>query len=131
VGTGINIACCPPRGGPKTRKPFIGIAVLALSTTAFGSGSYRGKGPTPPNRIEAAEYNLGKKIFNRKAELPEASPELVKVQAEKLGLLEAALPEKDREQADLSALAGRLSEEQLEALHYYVSIRYKVKVTER
>ena len=105
------------------------IIALALSaTSALGSGSYRGKGRRPPNRLEAEQYNLGKKIFTQKADLPEALPELVKEQTEQLEALRALLPEKARKRAELQALAGRLNDEQFEALMYYVSVRYKVEV---
>lgn len=57
---------------------LIPIVVMTLSATnVLASGSYKGKGRRPPDRLEATQYNLGKKLFTGKAELPEPSAELL------------------------------------------------------
>lgn len=113
------------------KRLLIPLVVLTLSAASvLGSGSYKGKGRRPPDRLEATQYNLGKKIFTVKAELPEPAAELVTEQTEELTTLQSLLPDKARARTDLTALAGRLDDEQFEALTYYVSVRYKVEVPE-
>ena len=57
-----------------------------------------------------------------------ASALLATEQSEELEALAAALPVKAQRRSNLVALAGRLSAEELDALTYYVSIRYKVEI---
>ena len=104
------------------------VAVTLAAASAFGSGSYKGKGKIPPDRLEAIQYNLGKKIFNGKAELPEASAETLSAQTDELTTLQSLLPDKVQDRTNLTAYAGRLDEEQFDALAYFVSVRYKVEV---
>ena len=104
------------------------VAVTLSAASALGSGSYKGRGRGAPDRLEAIQYNLGKKIFNGKAELPEPSAEMVSAQTGELTTLQSLLPDKARARTDLTAFAGRLDEEQFEALAYFVSVRYKVEV---
>ena len=104
------------------------LALMLGSASAYGSGSYKGKGRRPPNGLEATQYNLGKKVFTHKADLPEPTAELATEQSEELQALAAALPVKAQRRSNLVALAGRLSAEELDALTYYVSIRYKVEI---
>jgi len=108
---------------------LIPMVVMTLSATnVFASGSYKGKGRRLHDRLEATQYNLGKKIFTGKAELPEPSAELLGEQTGQLTALQSLLPDKARARTDVTLLAGRLSDEQSEALAYYVSVRYKVAV---
>ena len=110
---------------------LIPIVVMTLSATnVLASGSYKGKGRRPPDRLEATQYNLGKKLFTGKAELPEPSAELLSEQTGQLTTLQSLLPDKARDRTDVTLLAGRLNDEQSEALAYYVSVRYKVDVPE-
>ncbi len=104
------------------------LALVLGSASVYGSGSYKGKGRRPPNGLEATQYDLGEKVFTKKAELPESSAELATKQMEELEALSAALPARAQRRSNLVALAGRLSAGQLEALTYYVSVRYKVEV---
>jgi hypothetical protein len=73
-------------------------------------------------RLDSAKYDLGKRVYNRKSTLGTVSGPTG--QEERLRAIEARLPEKEQKKANLAALAGKLSAEQLDALDYYVTHRF-------
>ena len=102
------------------------IAMLCSPLSLFASGSYCACLPKPPPKAQAEKvdrdkYDLGQKVFNeRTAPVPgDAAAQRSRLQA-----IQAQLPAKVAKKKDLTALAGKLSEQQLEALEYYVSQRY-------
>ena len=103
------------------------LVVLPLRTLA--SGSYPGRPPQPPTTIDTAKYHVGKQIFTGKARPDQDLSAAVTSQQARLQELQAALPNKAQQAVDLPALAGKLSADGLEALEYYLAIRYKVEVT--
>lgn len=110
------------------KKILVLLLAMATAGVAFGSGSYKGRGKMPPKRLEAEYYSLGKQIFTHKAELADTVSDRMEAQARDLEALSSQLPDDARERANLRSLAGRLSEEEFDALLYYVSVRYKVEV---
>lgn len=105
------------------------LCATLSSTTGWASGSYPAKPPKPSAHgradVDSAKYDLGKRIFSGKAELPKADPQRVESQRATIAGLEAKVPESARRRAHLSDLAGRLGETELSALEYYVITRYK------
>jgi len=81
------------------------------------------KPPTGKVRVDRDLYDRGQKIFNGKTTLvaPAAKPE---EETARLTRLQSMLPKRTAKKTDLPSLAGRLSSEQIEALEYYVQVRF-------
>lgn len=76
--------------------------------------------------IDQERYELGKKIFTGKVELPESpiSPEKVETQTQALEKVKEDLPETVAKKLDIPGLAGKLDEDQLNSLMYYLFTRF-------
>lgn len=108
------------------------IGGLAHVTPARASGSYP---PNPPrlggaalSKIDASAYNLGKSLFTGRLSLPDTPPVDGDPATNRSRLAEAQsrLPERVRGEVDLPGLADRLEAGQVDALLYYVSIRFRI-----
>jgi hypothetical protein len=106
--------------------------LAAVPASALASGSYP---PNPPRlggaalaQIDARAYNLGKSLFIARIQLPESTPAGADPVAnrERLTAAQALLPERVRAEVDLPAMAGRLESAQVDALLYYIGIRFRV-----
>lgn len=98
--------------------------MLGAATPALASGSYTARPPTPKQgaaNVDRAKYDLGQKVFNGKT-APVAGN--AAAQAPRLNALQSWLPASVAHRKNLPALAGQLSDEQLNALEYYVNQRY-------
>lgn len=103
------------------------VALVLMSLIAgvgLASGSYTGKPPRPGN-IDHPSYHLGKQIFSGKLKLSDSVSADQTAQQAFLERLEQRLPEKERTKAQLRRFAGKLNDEQLQALEYYLSVRYR------
>lgn len=114
-----------------SRLPFA-LALAALLSMPAGllaSGSYCVCLPKPPPKSAAAtkadrdKYDLGQKVYNGKTAPAPATADAA-AQRTRLQALQTSLPEKVGKKKDLTALAGKLTAEQLDALDYYVTQRY-------
>ena len=113
------------------------LLVLALSlapSLLYASGSYSIRPPRPPSPVGATKdndrekYELGKKIYSGKAHLTaEPSADIRAQQEARLKALQSRLPESAQKKTDLTALAGRLTPAELDALEYYVNKRFPAK----
>lgn len=118
------------------RSLFFCILLIGLvaHATAYASGSYV---PRPPRHLAKADregkaidpelYGLGRAVVLRTGDVTlstEVNSMTVEVQRVRLEAVGRALPETARNKADLPALAGRLTDRQLEAVAYYLSIRF-------
>jgi hypothetical protein len=115
----------------KTFYPLLGLLgglMLMLPGSTMGSGSYPGRPPQPPTAVDTAKYHLGKQIFTGAARLGDNGPAAVSQQEARLKALQTALPRAAQASANLPALAGKLSADRLEALEYYLAIRYKIEI---
>ena len=74
-------------------------------------------------------YKLGEKIYYNKVKLPAdpISEDKTKVQSIYLRAMTKGVPESVKKRVDKAKLAGRLNDEQLNALKYYLRIRFKQK----
>jgi hypothetical protein len=107
---------------------IIPTIMLALASSAFASGSAPTRPPRPPanyftpggEKLDNNRYALGKAVFTGKAQrTPNASA--AKKQRARLTQLAAV---SGKQGATLPSLAGQLSNEQMDALDYYVSKRF-------
>ena len=113
--------------------PLLLAALVALPALAQASGSYTARPPRPllkgesGAKIDAEKYELGKRLYTGKMKPGELQATAATAQAERLRELQAQLPEREMKKTDLTALAGKLSAEQLDALAYYVQQRFPKK----
>jgi hypothetical protein len=109
------------------------VLILVLSwcaawgSPALASGSYPGRPPQPPSKVDAAKYNLGKQIYTGKAALGAPSANLAAQQSPRLTELQGKLPTSAQNDVKLPELAGKLNATQMEALEHYLYVRFKVK----
>lgn len=107
----------------------LSAALLVGGGTSFpllASGSYPGPGIRPAVRLNTQKYELGKAVFNGKATMTPGAGN-AEVQVEKLKTWQAALPVAAAKTVDLPALAGKLTAEQMDALQYFLEVRYNLK----
>jgi hypothetical protein len=102
------------------------IAALCSPLSLLASGSYCACMPKPPpkgqaGKVDRDKFDLGQKVFSNRMALAQGD---AAAQRPRLQALQAQLPEKVAKKKDLTALAGKLSDQQLEALEYYVAQRY-------
>jgi hypothetical protein len=102
-------------------------AAVALVPEAKASGSYCACLPKPPSssgthaKVDRDRYDLGQKVFNGKTAPVQGN---ARSQKPRLEALQGRLPAKVAAQKHLPSLAGKLTNEQLESLEYYVGERY-------
>lgn len=108
------------------------LLLLAASTlllpAARASGTYPGRPPQPPaNIVETAQqYELGKAVFGGKAALTNQAASEKSTQLARLTALQNKLPAAAKKTVSLPDLAGKLSKAQMNALEYFLSVRYKI-----
>ena len=102
--------------------------ILAWPLAALGSGSYSYRASKALSAINTAKYHRGKQIFTGQARLDNELSTSASQQEERLKELQALLPQNAQGLANFSQLAGKMSSDHLEALEYYLSIRYRIQV---
>jgi hypothetical protein len=96
---------------------------------AFASGTYPARPPRPPSEVggetdhDREKYRLGQKIYAGKIKLTASAD--AQRQRPRLEAAQAQLPAGAK--TDLVSLAGRLTEDQLAALEYFVKHRFAMK----
>ncbi len=117
---------------PKICARVLGLVLLS-PVLLQASGSYNARPPRPPTITESRKasdkdkYELGKKIYSGKARLSTQSSVSATQQETRLRALQNRLPESEKKNTNLPALAGKLTAEQLDALEYYVDKRFPLK----
>jgi hypothetical protein len=104
---------------------FFLISALSVLDASGGFGGGVGQ-ITQANDRE--KFHLGKAVYNMEIELPEKNTALETFQSERLEYLQGSLPNPEKKRINLPELAGRLTSIQLEALEYFISIRFNVKL---
>lgn len=108
---------------------FNALLAGALASSALASGNSPYRPPRPPREVapeadtrkmDDAHYALGKAVFTGKARRV-SNPAATKRQKAQLTQLAGRL---GREGTSLPSLAGQLSDEQMQALEYYVQKRF-------
>jgi hypothetical protein len=103
------------------------LLVLLHASAAFASGSYVRTASHRAGLDDYPRYELGRSVSQGRLPLPEPEAEAREHQARELASLEVQLPRSARARLDLPGLAGRLSSEQLDAVRYYLKVRYRVR----
>ncbi|TGL49546.1 hypothetical protein EHQ61_14005 [Leptospira wolffii] len=114
--------------------PAVFIAVfLFFSDVVQASGGFGGGGVAGQTLRgkEREKFNLGKAIYNGEVALDAKKEELAKTQKNRLEYLQGSLPNSEKGRVNLEDLAGKLSEEQISALEFFVSVRFNVKLEEK
>jgi hypothetical protein len=108
---------------------LVSCLAVALPSPVSGSGTYPSRAPKPPNTtIDVDAYHRGKQIFTGVMTLNDVPGVSVLDQAARLTTLQEKLPTQVQRTVTLPALAGTLRPENLEALEYYLAIRYKIEL---
>lgn len=102
----------------------LGGLFLMLPMVSWASGSYAPPARPPIATIDVDKYHLGKQIFTGSP--PPATGSADGASSERLSALQAKLPPQAKRSANLESLAGKLDNDQLEALEYYLAVRYKI-----
>jgi len=112
---------------------FLLIPLDFSSSCLLASGGYGGAGiQQDKGRIDREKYQLGKSIYNGEFPIPAQIDETKKSeQYEQLNQIQNKLPRPEQRRTNLLSLAGRLTEEQLEALRHFVSVRFNVRFSEK
>ncbi|WP_394854569.1 hypothetical protein [Leptospira ellisii] len=119
-------------------KRTLAFAILSILLgvgffPAHASGGFSGGGVAQiPKGQDREKYHLGKSVYNLEVEIP-AEIDAAKTQEQKIRLeyLQGSLPNTEKQRVNLEQLAGRLTPEQLDALEYFVSVRFNVKLENR
>ena len=98
--------------------------MLVWPLIALGSGSYSSR---PSSAVSTTKYHLGKQIFTG-ARLDNELSASDSQQGGRLKQLQALLPQPAQSSVNLPQLAGKLNSAQLNALEYYLRIRYRIEV---
>ena len=109
---------------------MVTLLCSTIKPPAEASGTYR------PNlirsgskgKIDTTKYITGKKLFTGTTTLQER-PETTELVAPKLKALQEALPGAVKRTIDLNGMAGKLTTIQMEALEYYIAIRFRIVLT--
>ncbi|MEP6708843.1 MAG: hypothetical protein ABJB32_01775 [Verrucomicrobiota bacterium] len=83
---------------------------------------------TPALQIEIAQasYNLGKALFGGKYKFgkPKLAAANIAEKMQRLAFLQKALPTREREKINPPGLAGQLTDREMNALEYYLAVRF-------
>ncbi|MCW7463465.1 hypothetical protein [Leptospira limi] len=108
------------------------IGSLLLTNIIFASGGIGGGGiANIPQGQDREKYHLGKAIFNQELTLEKQSNINSNEQDERLEYLQGSLPNTEKRRVNLPDLSGKLTEEQLQALEYFVQVRFNIKLPEK
>ena len=89
-----------------------------------------GGGPIPQGK-DREKFHLGKAIYNQEVELTALDTSREVAQAERLEYLQGSLPNPEKRRVTLPSLAGKLTDSQIEALEYFISVRFNVKLEKK
>ncbi|MCT8335127.1 hypothetical protein NUH30_15715 [Leptospira sp. 85282-16] len=108
------------------------IINLLLITNVYASGGIGGGGiANIPQGQDREKYHLGKAVYNQDITLEKQTNIKQLDQEERLEYLQGSLPNTEKRRVNLPELAGKLTEEQILALEYFVQIRFNVKLPEK
>lgn len=95
------------------------------------SPSNRSQNALPQISIVRAPYEMGKALLSGKYQLgnPQLQQANIVEKRQRLDLLQTVLPRRQQEQANLPALAPRLTDREMNALEYYIAVRFGKSMT--
>lgn len=88
--------------------------------------------PAPHTNIAQVPYNLGKELFSGKYKVgkPKLTVANIAEKTQRLAALQKALPAREQEKLNPPALAGQLTDREMNALEYYLRVRFGKFVTQ-
>ncbi|TGK78938.1 hypothetical protein EHQ24_15420 [Leptospira noumeaensis] len=105
---------------------------LLLISSSFASGGIGGGGiANIPQGQDREKYHLGKAVYNQDLTLEKQPNVKLIEQEERLEYLQGSLPNTEKRRVNLPDFAGKLTEEQITALEYFVQVRFNVKLPEK
>ena len=109
---------------------FLSILILlTIQSGIIASGGFSGGGVGQiPQGKDREKFHLGKAIYNQEIELKEIDKTKEANQSDRLEYLQGVLPNSEKRRVYLPELAGKLTEDQITALEYFITIRFNVKV---
>jgi len=114
------------------KKILIAFILFTISFTSLQSSGGMGGGGGPiPQGKDREKFHLGKAIYNQEIEVTPMDPSKEVLQAERLEYLQGSLPNPEKKRVTLPNYAGKLTELQLDALEYFISIRFNVKLEKK
>jgi len=114
------------------KKIFLFLFLFTfVSVSLYSSGGMGGGGGPIPQGKDREKFHLGKAVYNQEIELFPIDVSKEVAQAEKLEYLQGALPNPEKRRVTLPNLAGKLSDLQIEALEYFISVRFNVKLEKK
>ena len=114
------------------KKILIAFILSTISFTSLQSSGGMGGGGGPiPQGKDREKFHLGKAIYNQEIEITQMDPSKEVLQAERLEYLQGSLPNPEKKRVTLPNFAGKLTELQLEALEYFISVRFNVKLEKK
>lgn len=106
--------------------------ISVFSNSIIASGGISGGGiANIPQGQDREKYHLGKAIFNQEISLEKQTNSNLNDQEERLEYLQGSLPNTEKRRVNLPEFSGKLSEEQLQALEYFIQVRFKIKLPEK
>jgi hypothetical protein len=115
------------------KKNTLLLLILVVSfSSIYSSGGYGGGGVGQiPQGKDRDKFHLGKAVFNQEIELSAVDKSKETSQIERLDYLQGSLPNTEKRRVHLPDLAGKLTDDQLSALEYFISIRFNVKLEKK
>lgn len=105
---------------------------LFFTNIILASGGISGGGiANIPQGQDREKYHLGKAIFNQEISLEKQTNSNLNDQEERLEYLQGSLPNTEKRRVNLPELSGKLTEEQLQALEYFIQVRFNIKLPEK
>lgn len=118
----VFLAAVSPQVLASGERSGTGLLQQRQSLERFGGKPSRS---VPALSIDSDKYALGSRVYSRQITGP-VNTRVAKPQLTRLQALEVRLPKQQIRKANLELLAGRLTDVELDALEYFLKIRYRI-----
>ncbi len=113
-------------------KSFLFLFLLfSFFDLCYASGGFGGGVDQISGERDKEKFHLGKAVYNEEIELLSEDNTKSVSQRARLDYLQNALPNPEKRRVKLPSLAGKLSDKQLDALEYFLSIRFNIKLYQK
>jgi hypothetical protein len=113
-------------------KSFLFIFLLySVFSFNYASGGFGGGVDQISGERDKEKFHLGKAVYNEEIELLSEDNTKSTSQRARLDFLQNALPNPEKKRVKLVGLAGKLSDKQLDALEYFLTIRFNIKLNQK
>ncbi len=97
----------------------------------FASGGFGGGVEQISQGRDKEKFHLGKSIYNIEIEISKDATNKSETQLTRLEFLQNSLPNPEKKRVNLPKLAGKLTDNQLDALEYFLSIRFNIQLDKK